>query len=125
MSKTSKSNYKLTRKDQKIMSLCMKSGYKIFPDFLTKKEKGVLVPIGWVRHNPLVILVSVQNNRRKVLMSKPFDQRYLTHYTTVFYKKFYEGNIINENKSEKTATNRKKKIMFPAPPPLEGPAPPP
>lgn len=84
----SKSNYYLNREDQRIMSLCLKHGYKVFVTFLPTQA--------WVRYDPLVTLSGTYKGKIWQLIDKPFDQRYITYYTIVFYKKFYKKQILKE-----------------------------
>jgi hypothetical protein len=113
--KPSKSDYKPTRHDQMVMSVCMKAGYKVFADF--DKQQS------WVRHNPLIILVGVYRNKRYNLIRKSFDQKYLTYYTFLFYHKFYNKHILNKIKVKQAVVV--KKMTFPPPPPAKELLPPP
>lgn len=100
----SKSNYYFSRKDMKIISICLKYGYKVYPNFLTGQK--------WVRFNALIILSASYRGREETLMGRPFDQRYLSYYSMKYYRKFYDEVIMNNLTIEK------------APPPPMAPPPP-
>jgi hypothetical protein len=97
------------------MSVCLKAGYKIFIDF----KKGQ----SWVRHDPLVVLIGVYHNKRYDLIGKPFNQKYITYYSFVFYHKFYNKKILNQIKVKEPV--ELKTMRFPPPPPTKELLPPP
>jgi len=85
---TSKSNYYLNRHDMHVMSVAIRCGYKVYVTFHPNQA--------WVRYSPLITLSGTFRGKLYQLIKNPFDQRYLTYYTMVFYHKFYDKHILNK-----------------------------
>lgn len=100
-----KSNYYLSKKDMHVMSMCLKYGYKVFVTFQPTQA--------WVRYSPLITLSGTYKGKLYHLIDKPFDQKYLTYYTIVFYHKFYKKHILKE-----IEVVAQEVVSLPPPPPV-------
>lgn len=102
------------------MSISMRYGYRVFVTFHPNQP--------WTRYNPLITLSGTYRGRLYPLIEKPFDQRYLTYYTILFYRKFYDKHIREQKVVEAEVvkgppppptTYQQTKPMFAPPPPKD------
>ena len=115
MKKKRRKDYTPTTNDSKIMSICIKAGYKVY----TKIPK-------YRKHWPLVYLVYSQFGREmKPKSTETFEQCYLSYEIHRWYNYLYKIKVVPMLNKPK---RKKRQVMLPPlppPPPKKVPLPPP
>lgn len=116
MAKTTKAHYFATKEEVKIMSICLKYGYQVYPHI----DK-------YCKYWPLVRLAYQYKYEKPVYSKKkPFSQKYLGYEIHQLYKLLYERKVKPEIERQKAIMAIPKKVMrFPPPPPKRMAPPPP
>jgi hypothetical protein len=116
MANKAKAHYFATKKEVKIMSICLKYGYQVYPHI-----------DNYSKHWPLVRLAYQYRYERPVLSKKePFVQKYLGYEIHQLYKLLYEKKVKPEIERQNNIVQAPKKIIrFPPPPPKRMAPPPP
>ena len=108
-------HYMPSKEDARIMSICIKAGYKVYP----------VMPV-YRKYWPLVYLVYSQFGREmKPKSIKTFEQKYLGYEIHRWYKFIYKHKVLPMlNKP----IRKKRNVMFPklppSPPKIMAPPPP-
>lgn len=116
MTKISKVHYFATRTETKVMSICLKYGYQVYPHIDT-----------YSKYWPLVRLAYQYKNEKPAYSKKqPFNQKYLGYEIHQLYKLIYEHKVKPFIEKEKAQIQKPKEVKrFPPPPPKRMAPPPP